>query len=121
MSKCTDCAYFIDKCHDTNFNYRCKLTGAIISEVCACDADMQCSGFRQKENIGEPVRMKDEPFTVCTPEPMDIVEFAELIVGKELYQWQKDALRTFSKLDKNVMIVAWRGGYRVITRKEEQT
>lgn len=119
MPRCTDCVYFTDKCHDTNFNYRCSLTGATISEVCAHNADMRCVGFSQKENIGEPVRTKDEPFAVCTPEPMDIVEFAEFITRKELSQWQKDALRTFSKLDKNAMIVAWHGGYRVITRREE--
>lgn len=92
MPKCTDCDHLIDKCHDTNFNYLCGITGATISDSCVYDADAKCTCFTQKEEkkVATTRKTKDELMTELEAKENEIKELKEDLKKLEKYKQYED-------------------------------
>lgn len=51
---------------------------------------------------------------------MDIVDFAEKIIGINLLECQKELLRSFEKVPRDRMIINSRRGYMIVVPRKEK-
>jgi hypothetical protein len=99
MARCTDCDHLIDKCHDTNFNYVCGLTGATISDSFVYD-DAPCTSFSKKEEkkVATTRKTKDELMTELEAKETEIKELKEDLKKLEKYKQYEDTANEIKAL-----------------------
>lgn len=100
MPACIDCEYCMDKCHDTNFDYRCTISGARISDSCAYDDDAQCMGFSKKEEkkVATTRKTKDELMTELEAKETEIKELKDDLKKLEKYKQYEDTANEMKAL-----------------------